>query len=109
MKTAAAGLLALIVAIASTAPLGAHDRYRIVGTVSKITATQIDVKQIKDNYLVEIDIDQQTKITRDKKNVALAQIKVGGSVVVEALGDSILDLTALEIRLVPPIPAAKPR
>jgi hypothetical protein len=103
MMKKAAVLLVLVATIATTAPLRAHDRYRIVGTVSKITATQIDVKQIKDNYLVEIDIDKQTKITRDKKNVALAQITVGGSVVVEALGDSILDLTAVEIRLVPKI------
>jgi len=90
--------------------LAAHDEYRIIGTVAKITATRIDVKQIKDGKIIEIDIDKQTKVTRDKKAVAFSQIKVGGSVVVEALGDSILDLQALEIRLVPAIPSTqKPR
>lgn len=87
--------------------LAAHDEYRIIGTVAKITATQIDVKQVKDGKIIEIDIDKQTKVTKDKKPVAFNQIKVGGSVVVEALGDSILDLQALEIRLVPAIPTAK--
>lgn len=91
----------------TTGKVSAHDEYRIIGAVSKITATQIDVKQIKDGKIIEIDIDQQTKVTRDKKPAAVRDIKVGGSVVVEALGDSILDLLALEIRLVPPIPATK--
>lgn len=100
-----AGLLAC-----SGAALSAHDEYRIIGTVAKITATQIDVKQTKDGKIVEIDVDQQTKVTKDKKPAAFNQIKVGGSVVVEAFGDSILDLQALEIRLVPAIPSTqKPR
>ena len=95
-------LTVLALALGATS-LAAHDEYRIIGTVSKITATQIDVKQIKDGKIIEIDIDKQTKVTRDKKPAAFSQIKVGGSVVVEALGDSILDLQALEIRLVPAI------
>jgi hypothetical protein len=97
-----AGLL-----MCSTAALAAHDEYRIIGTVAKITASQIDVKQTKDGKIIEIDVDKQTKVTRDKKPVAFGQIKVGGSVVVEALGDSILDLQALEIRLVPAIPSTQ--
>lgn len=91
----------------SGALLSAHDEYRIIGTVAKITATQIDVKQTKDGKIVEIDVDQQTKVTRDKQPVGFNQIRVGGSVVVEALGDSILDLQAFEIRLVPAIPSTK--
>src|SRR4051794_5417858 len=103
MKNLVIGLL-FAATLAFATPLRAHDQYRIVGTVAKITATQIDVKQLKDGKIVEIDIDKQTKVTRDKKPVAFNQIKVGGSVVVEALGDSILDLQALEIGLVPAIP-----
>jgi len=105
MKGSAIIGLLLIAVLASAVPLSAHDKYRIIGTVAKITATQIDVKQIKDRSIVEIDIDKATKITRDKKAVALSQIKVGSSVVVEALGDDIFDLQALEIRLVPAIPS----
>ena len=99
-------LTVLALTLGATA-LAAHDEYRIIGTVAKISATQIDVKQIKDGKIVEIDIDTQTKVTRDKKNVPVSQIKIGGSVVVEALGDSILDLQALEIRLVPAIPSTQ--
>jgi len=109
MKNSVIGVL-FAATLACATPLGAHDEYRIVGTVAKITATQIDIKQIKDGKIVEIDVDKQTKVTRDKKPVAFTQIKVGGSVVVEAYGDSILDLLALEIRLVPAIPStAKPK
>lgn len=99
--------LAVAAAISCAAPLSAHDEYRIIGTVTKITADQIDVKQVKDGKIIEIDINKQTKVTRDKKPAAMKEVRVGGSVVVEALGDSILDLTALEIRLVPAIPTTK--
>ena len=47
------------------------------------------------------------EFTRDKKPVKASEVKVGGSVVVDALGDSILDLTVLEVRLVPAITSAK--
>ena len=97
----------LAVALTNAVPLHAHYEFRIVGTVSKLTKTQIDVKQIKDGKIIEIDVNEKTKVTKDKKPVAYAQIKVGGSVVVEALGDSILDLEAIEIRLVPPIQMEK--
>ena len=88
----------------SASSLAAHDRYRIVGTVTKLTADEITVKQVKDNALVEMDIDQNTTVTRDGKAAKMADVKVGGSVVIEALGDSILDLVVLDIRLVPAIP-----
>jgi hypothetical protein len=99
--------LTLTAALVSSAGLRAHDRYRIVGTVTQIASDLITVKQVKDNALVEIDLDQNTKVTRNGKALKLAEVKVGGSVVIEALGDSILDLVALEIRLVPAIPGTK--
>ena len=46
------------------------------------------------------------EFTRDKKPVKASEVKVGGSVV-DAFGDSILDLTVLEVRLVPAITSAK--
>lgn len=91
----------------TAAPRAAHDEYRIVGTVAKITATQIDVKQIKDGKIIQIDINKQTKVTRDKMPVPFHEIKVGRSVVVDGYGDDILDLLALEVRLVPAILSAK--
>jgi len=97
----------LIAALLGGATASAHDRYRIVGTVTKITADEITVKQVKDNSLVEMDHDRNTKVTRDGKPAKIADVKVGGSVVIDALGDSILDLVVLEIRLVPAIKPPK--
>ena len=95
------GLLVL-----AAAPLAAHDEFRIIGTVTKITSTEIAVKQ-KNGLIVEMDVNKQTKFTRDKKPVTAKDVKVGGSVVVDAIGDSILDLTVIEVRLVPAITSAK--
>ena len=97
----------LITTICLAAPLSAHDRYRIIGTVTKITADEITVKQAKDSTLVEMDHDNKTKVTRDGKAAKITDVKIGSTVVIDALGDSILDLLVLEIRLVPPIPATK--
>lgn len=105
-RTIGVTLLALLL-MAAAAPLSAaHDEFRIIGTVTKISAKEIAVKQ-KDGKVVEIDIDKQTKFTRDKKPVKASDVKVGGSVVVDAIGDTILDLLALEVRLVPAITSAK--
>lgn len=97
------GLLVLNAAL----PLSAHEEYRIIGTVSKITATRIDVKQTKDGKIIKIDMNKQTKVTRDKKPVAVTELKVGRSVVVDAFGDSILELLAIEVRLVPALTSSK--
>ncbi len=93
-------LLVLLMTVAAAPVLAAHDEFRIIGTVTKVTSKAIAVKQ-KDGKVVEMDMDKQTKFTRDKKPVKLSDVKVGGSVVVDALGDSILDLTVIEVRLVP--------
>ncbi len=107
MKRLLVASVACSVLALSASSLAAHDRYRIIGTVTKLTADEITVKQTKDNALIEMDIDQNTKVTRDGKAAKRADVKVGGSVVVEALGDSILDLVVLEVRLVPAIPSTK--
>lgn len=104
-------IAAAIAAVLFVAPLSAHDRYRIVGTVTKVTVNEITVKQLKDNALVEMDHDRNTKVTRlNNKAGTIADVKVGASVVVDALGDSILDLAILQIKMVPALPATgKPR
>jgi hypothetical protein len=107
MKSPFTVLAVCCVMLLGVASLAAHDRYRIVGTVTKLTADEITVKQVKDNALVEMDLDQNTKVTRDGKAAKMSEVKVGGSVVIEALGDSILDLLVLEIRVVPSIPSSK--
>ncbi len=80
----------------------AHDDYRFIGTLTKIAGNTIDVRQTKDGKIYSMDIDSQTVITRDKKKVDRAELKVGAHVVVDATGDALDDLLVLAIRLVPP-------
>ena len=96
-----AGLLAGL--IVGTAPVAAHDDYRIIGTITNVTANTLDVKQTKDGKTIAMATDEDTVVTRDKKKVSLRELKVGLSVVVDANGDSLEDLVVLEIRIVPPV------
>jgi hypothetical protein len=103
-NTFIAALCALVLTAAVT--LSAHDEYRIIGTVTKLTASTLTVKQTKDGKVFKMKTDANTLVTRDKKKVARSEIKTGGHVVVDALGDTIEDLLVLEVRLVP-APATK--
>ena len=91
--------LALIV---SPAFALAHAQYRIVGTVTAITTTSIDVRQSKDSQIVSIVMDSETRLMRDKKAVNVREVNIGSRVEVDACGDSLKDLWAMEIRLVRP-------
>jgi hypothetical protein len=95
-------LAALGLFLVSTTPAWAHDEYRIIGTVTKITAKMLDVKQTKDGKVVMIDILDTTIVTRETKKVAATELKVGLNVVVDARGDSIDELEAVEVKIVPP-------
>ena len=94
---------ALLVGMAS---LSAHDDYRIIGAIAKVTAKTLDVKQTKDGKTISMTRDEATLVTRDKKTVSATELKTGLSVVVDARGDSLDDLLVLEVRIVPP-PAKK--
>ena len=96
-------LLAMVctAAIAASSSAAAHDEFRIIGTVTKITATTLDVRQTKDSQIISMKMDKESIVTRDKKTVGRAELKTGASVVVDALGDTIKDLLVLEVRLVP--------
>ena len=86
--------------IAGASQLYAHDEYRIIGTVMKVQASAIDVKD-RDGKTTVIKLDKQTRVERDKAKVDVAEVKAGRYVVVDALGDSEDDLLAIDIRLVP--------
>ncbi len=81
--------------------LGAHDDYRIIGTVTRMAAPTLEVKQTKDGRTIAMKMDSATIATRDKKKVPLTDVKAGQYVVVDARGDSLDDLVVLEVRLVP--------
>jgi len=95
--TAAGFLLALLVTVA---PLSAHENYRVIGTITKVTAEKLDVKQTKDGKIISMFLDKTAKITKDKKKVSASELKSGLSVVVDAHGDAMDDLDVVEVRIV---------
>lgn len=100
-----AGAAALAVASERT-PSNYHDDYRIIGTLERVTAQDIAVKQTKDGKVIAMAWQKESKVTRDKKPVPRAQLTPGLHVVVNARGDSLLELDVVEVRIVPP-PAKK--
>jgi hypothetical protein len=95
--------IAVLVALAA-APLSAHEHFRIIGTVTKLAATEMDVKN-REGKTYTVDINKKTVVKRDKDKTELdlGALKLGQSVVVDAYGDDEFDLEAIEIRIVPPI------
>ena len=91
--------VAAALAVLGAMHLSAHEKFRIVGTVIKVQAAQLDVKAA-DGQTYEIDMDAKTRVTRNKKRVAVADLKAGQSVVVDALGHDMFDLEAFEVQLV---------
>ena len=85
----------------------AHDDYRIIGTVEKMASGTIEVKQTKDGKVIAMLLQKESIATRNKKKVPLTQVKPGLHVVVDARGDSLMELEVVEIRLVPPPAPAK--
>jgi hypothetical protein len=96
----------LVALTLGSAGLTAHENYRIIGTVVKLTATTLDVKQAKDGKTISMDLTKTSRVLRDKKKVKPADLKTGTSVVVDARGDSIDELDVVEVRIVP-APAKK--
>ena len=102
MKRAFA-LILLALSMSAVGPLFAHDQYRIIGTITKPPQPKSIEVKTKDGKLVSIELNRETLISRDRKKADFTELKMDGSVVVDALGDSYDDLVALEVRIVPPI------
>jgi hypothetical protein len=101
------GLTVLTILLIGGMHLWAHEDFRVIGTVTKVQATQLDVK-MSDGKTVSIAMDKQTNVTRDKSKVGTSTLKSGQSVVVDAYGDNYDSLLAIEVRIVPAIaPASK--
>ena len=95
---------AFTLAFSALMPLSAHDDYRIVGVVTKVQASKLDVKS-KDGKSHSIKLNKETLVNRNKQKVGASELKTGQSVVVDATGDSEDDLLALEVRIVPALAA----
>jgi len=91
-------ILALILMLLGAITLLAHNETRIVGVITKVQPTKLEVKR-KDGRTFLMEIDKETSVTRDQKKVDLSALKVGQSVIVTACGEP-KDLLALEVRIV---------
>jgi hypothetical protein len=89
-------LLAMIVT--ASASLVAHEKFKIVGTIVKVHADQLDVKAI-DGATYEIDMNESTPVMRGLKKVPRSELRAGQQVVVDALGHDMFDLEAVLIQL----------
>ena len=94
-----AGILSVLIVGAS--PAAAHEDYRVIGTIAKVTATTLDVKQTKDDKTISMTLNEATLVTRDETTVGAAELKTGLSVVVDAHGDSLEELLVQTVRIVP--------
>ena len=96
-------LAAAILLVLAATVARAHDEFRIIGTITAAQATQIQVKS-REGKTLSIKVNDETLVYRDNKKVARAELKAGRFVVVDALGDTIEDSLALEVRLVAALP-----
>jgi hypothetical protein len=99
-----AGVFALVAL--STGVASAHNSYRLIGTITKVGPKRLELKQTKDGRRISVDIADTTTLSRDKKKITVAELKVGQDVAVDATGDSLQFLVATQIRIVP-APAKK--
>jgi hypothetical protein len=82
----------------------AHETFRIVGTITRVTDREMDVRTME-RETITIAITKRTIVRRDKEaaELPLSVLATGQSVVVDAYGDNESDLEAHDVRIVPPI------
>lgn len=81
----------------------AHDEFRIIGTITGSQPRLLQVKS-REGKALSIKVNDETLVYRDNKKVPQAELKAGRFVVVDALGDTIEDSLALEVRIVASLP-----
>jgi hypothetical protein len=85
---------------ASVVSIGAHDKFKIVGSVVSVKTDEVAVKAV-DGATYEIDMNDGTVVTdKNHRKIDRKELKAGVSVVVLALGHDMFDLEAFEVQLV---------
>ena len=93
--------LALLAALALPAFAAAHTGHlhKVMGTVSAVTPTKVEVKTTDGKTMV-ILLDAKTVYRKAKLKVDVASVKVGGRVVIDAEGaDAAKPMTAKTVQL----------
>jgi hypothetical protein len=98
----------LILAISAMVSIGvgrafAHDEFRIIGTIAAVKSAQLEVKS-REGKMVTMKVDGETLVYRDNKKVDASEIRAGRHVVVDAVGDTMADLLAVEVRIIAALP-----
>lgn len=98
----------VIMVIAATVTLWAaqalaHDEYRIIGTIVVRQDSKLEVKS-KEGKMFSVKMDGETLVYRDNKKVDVAELRAGRHVVVDARGDNLADLLAVEVRIIASLP-----
>lgn len=87
----------LLVVLALTG-VSAHEKFKIVGSIVKVQATQLDVKAV-DGATYEIDMNEGTHVMQGLKKLPQSVLRPGLQVTVDALGHDMFDLEAVLIQL----------
>ena len=98
----------VILAVSAMVAIGvgrafAHDEFRIIGTITGVKTARLEVKS-REGKMVTVKVDAETLIYRDNKKVGATELRAGRHVVVDALGDTMADLLAVEVRIITALP-----
>ena len=96
-RRSALAVLGLLIA-APFATIRAHEKFKIVGTVLKVHAEQLDVKGV-DGSTYEIDMFDSAPVFRRNTRVARSELAPGIRVTVHALGHDVFDLEVTEVHI----------
>ena len=93
-------MLIVVVALLAmfVSPVVAHEKFKIVGTVVKVHAEQLDVKGV-DGSTYEMDMFDSAPVFRKNRKVPRTELKPGTKVTVNALGHDMFDLEVVEIHI----------
>lgn len=94
MRLVVAATLVALFSIAGAA----HEKFKIVGTVVKVHAEQLDVKAV-DGATYEMDMFDSVAVFRHNRKVPRAELKPGVKVTVNALGHDMFDLEVVEVHI----------
>ena len=91
-------VFALTMAAMLASPAGAHEKFKIVGTIVKVHAEQLDVKGV-DGSTYEMDLFESAAVFRNNRKATRAELKPGVKVTVNALGHDMFDLEVVEVHI----------
>ena len=91
-------ILAAVLGVVLSGAGDAHEKFKIVGTVVKVHAEQLDVKAV-DGATYEMDMYDSAVVFRQNRKVARSELRPGVKVTVNALGHDMFDLEVVEVHI----------